>query len=145
MIQASFSSPVNASLQTLWNLLLDKIENPGRYIAGVEESKILSRDENGVLREMRTCERIIKEKITVDEQAREVRFTLVDHPLFSGQVINKIIPPLNNHSTNPPTLNFTLNWEPANEEVQKNSQEELTQMIHDAVLHTKSIAEQQEG
>jgi len=38
---ATFSRPVRASIQTVWKLLLDKIENPGYYVSGNKESKIL--------------------------------------------------------------------------------------------------------
>jgi len=54
MPQTVFSSLVNASLETVWDLLLDKVESPGIYISAVEESKILEIYNDGVLREMRT-------------------------------------------------------------------------------------------
>lgn len=145
MPHVKFSNSVNASLETVWNLLLDKIENPKRYIAAIEESKILDRADDGVLREMRTPKMIVKERITVDEQAREIRFTLVDHPLFTGQTINRVVPPSNDRPDDPLTLTFTLDWEPSNQEAQKITQAEVAQTIQHALLDTKRLAEQQDA
>lgn len=144
MPYTTFSSPVNTSFETLWNILVDKVDNPYRYISEVKESKILKRYNDGVLREMKTDKMTIKERITVDEQAREVRFTLVEHPLFTGHVINKVFLPSNNYPNNPLKLTFILDWQPTNEEAEKINPEEVELMIQDGVLHTKSIAEHQD-
>ena len=146
MLHATASSPVNASLKTVWSLLLDKVENPGRYIKAVKGSKVLTRYDDGILREMKTDKMTVKERISIDEQAREVKFTLVDHPLFTGETINKIVPPPSNRPEEPLTVTFVLQWEPRTEESEKIiTQEEINQVIHHAVLDLKSIAEQQDA
>ncbi len=52
-LYATFSIPANASLETVWNVLLDKIENPERYNPEAGDCKILERHDNEVLREMK--------------------------------------------------------------------------------------------
>jgi len=146
MLNATASSPVNASLNTVWRLFLDKVENPGRYIKAVKESKVLARYDDGILREMKTDKMTVKERITIDEQAREVKFTLVDHPLFTGQTLNKIVPPPNNHPEEPLEVVFVLQWEPRTPESEKIvTAEEVSAVTHHAVLDLKSIAEQQDA
>jgi len=68
----------------------------------------------------------------------------VDHPFFTGDIINRVIPVSNNHPDDPLILTFTLDWKPFNEEAQKISPEEVTQTIQQAVLETKNLAEQQD-
>lgn len=142
----TFSSPVNASFETLWGMLLDKIENPHRYITSVEETKVLERYDNGILREMKAPGLHLKEKITVDEQAREIKFTLVEHPLFSGEIINKVDIPDRGKSGEPLILTFTQNWEPLHESAASQiNPEQMAETIKNAVIHTKQLAEQQDG
>jgi len=146
MLNANASSPVNASLETVWNLFLDKVENPGRYIKAVRQSTVLERYDNGVLREMKTDKMTIKERITIDEKAREVTFTLVDHPLFTGATTNRIVPPRSNRPEEPLTVVFDLQWEPRTPESEKIvTREEVNAITHHAVLDLKQIAEQQQA
>lgn len=62
----TFSSPVNASVETIWSLLVDKIENPQPYVPEVEESRVLERYEDGIMREMITPLMSAKERIRVN-------------------------------------------------------------------------------
>ncbi len=90
MPYATYKTNVNSSVKTLWDLLMDKIENPQRYVPGVVSVKILSKNGKEVLREMASDSFTVTEKITWNEETKEIIFTLVDHPLFRGRVINKI-------------------------------------------------------
>ena len=144
MLHATFSSPVHASLTTVWGLFMDKVENPGRYIKAVKASQVLERYDDGILREMKTDKMTVKERISIDEQAREVKFTLVDHPLFTGETINKVILPPYNQPEGALIVIFELQWEPRTEESENIvTQEEINAVTQHAVLDLKSIAEQQ--
>jgi len=90
MRKVSFSTDVYASLQIVWQLLLDKIEKPQNYNSDIAEVKILERYDDGLLREFRTQGIVIKERVTINEARGEVRFFIVEHPLFFGQVINRL-------------------------------------------------------
>jgi hypothetical protein len=147
MLHAEVSSAVQASLETVWNLFVDKIENPGRYIKAVTGSTIVARYDDGVLREMHTDKMTIRERITVDERERKVTFTLVDHPLFTGETTNQIIPaPRGAAATEPLTVRFVLRWEPRSEESEKIvTQKEIESVTHHAVLDLKTIAEERDA
>ncbi|AFZ15512.1 hypothetical protein Cri9333_4734 (plasmid) [Crinalium epipsammum PCC 9333] len=144
MPQSTFSIPVNASLTTLWKILLEKLENPKSYIADVEDVKFFEKNENGMLREIKVRGKIVKERITINEQAREIKSTLVDHPLFSGDIFNKIDLPAQN-SSNHLILTFSRDWYPLNEEAKKVDEAELAAHMEQVLLHTKNLAEQHEG
>ena len=140
MLSYSFSTPVNASMEQIWTLLVDKIENPQRYVKSVKKFQILEKYQDGVLRLMESGGMKLKERITVDESNREIKFALVDNELFSGEIINKIT---TSETDNTLTLTFTQNWQPLKAEAQKISEEEMAQAIKNAVLHTKDIAEKE--
>jgi ribosome-associated toxin RatA of RatAB toxin-antitoxin module len=140
MVYATFSAPVNAPLEVLWNLLIDKIENPQKYVPGISQVNILAKDNDHVLREMTIPTGIIKEKITYNVNTKEVVFTLVDNPNFSGTVINKIH--ISQVKNEPITLEFTLNWQLINFD-SLSSESDMSETIKQAVLHTKQLAEQQ--
>ena len=138
MPRATFTSIIDAPFDRLWALLVDKVDHPERYVPGVIESEILERTDAGVLRRMQTAELTIVERITVDERARRVVFTLVDHPSFEGAVVNEVSP----DGAVPLELTFALDWtakRPADAHV------DPTPMVQGAVLHTKTLAERPEA
>jgi alkylhydroperoxidase/carboxymuconolactone decarboxylase family protein YurZ/ketosteroid isomerase-like protein/catechol 2,3-dioxygenase-like lactoylglutathione lyase family enzyme len=146
-VYATFSSPVNASLETIWTVIKDKVENPSKYNPETQDYKILERHGNGVLRQMKVLNMAVKERVTWDEKTREIRHTLVNNPLFFGQAINAVVGSASNNSSELPILTYTVDWEPYNDEARKAApeiQEKLTQAVQQAVLNSKTIAEQQE-
>lgn len=140
MPYATFKTEVDAPLNLLWELLIDKIENPQRYVAGVKTVNILEKNDQYVLRQMTTDKFTVKEKITWNNDTKEILFTLIDDPYFTGQVLNKIITSSDNNQ--PHQLEFTLDWKPLNPE-NEYSNLELSSAVEKAVLHTKMLAEQQ--
>lgn len=138
MVYASFSTPVNATVEVLWDLLIDKIEHPQKYVPGVSDVKILTKNTEFVLREMTIPTGVLREKITSNLTTREVVFTLVDHSKFSGSVINKIH--ISDHENEAITLEFTLNWQPINSDI-STAEIDMSDTIKQAVLHTKELAE----
>ena len=147
-VYVTFSSPVNASLSTVWNVILDKVENPGRYNPEAQDYKILERHGNQVLREMKALGVTVKERITWDEKTGEIRHTLVNNPLFIGQAINAVIRPASNNPNDLPIITYTVDWEPYNDEARKVAQEiqeKLAQAVPQTVLNSKTVAEQQEA
>ena len=135
MPHATFSSKVIAPEKKVWWLLLDKVENPGKYLPGVIRSQILERSKEGVLRKTKTSAFEVKERITIDEHKKEVVFILVDHPRYAGRVINQITPSENKGEV---TLTFTLDWKPKGG---KEDTEDLLPAVRKAVLQTKELAE----
>ncbi|ARV57823.1 carboxymuconolactone decarboxylase [Nostocales cyanobacterium HT-58-2] len=147
-LYATYNTPVNASVETIWEVLLDKMQNPQPYIPHVvEELKILERYEDGILREIRTPEMHMKERVTVDKQAGKVTFTVVDHPLFTGELSNQVTLPSNGKSGSLPILTYTMDLKPRSdnaleqEEAQWFIKAAQPEAIAQAVHHLKNIIE----
>jgi hypothetical protein len=90
MHQITFKTEVHATRETVWQLLLDKVENPAVYIPGAVETKILERYDDGLLREVRTRKFNFMERITIDENHGEIRCFVINHPQITGWLINRI-------------------------------------------------------
>ena len=135
MPYARHSETVVASVQTIWKLLLDRIENPARTMPDVDYSEILVRGEGFVIRRMKAGALELTERITADQEARKVVFALVDHPAYRGSVENLV-------TTSPaggyPTLTFTLDWTARDG---AGDDPDLPAALVRAVKHTKKLAE----
>ncbi len=132
---ASHSETVVASVQTIWQLLLDKIEDPAKYVPDVERSEILIRGNGFVVRRIKATGQDLTERITADEKDHKVEFVLVDHPVYEGNVENVIMTSLEGGY---PTLTFTLDWKRRD-----GARDELNMQpaIRRSVKHTKKLAE----
>jgi len=140
MPKASHSVQVKAPVETVWRLLLDKIENPGASVPGVENVKIVDREAGFVVRQMRVGGLDVTERVTAFADAHEVDYVLLDHPLYAGQVVNKIEPPLRPGLSC--TLTFSLDWR------RKDGQPDTLDMqpgIVRAVEAIKALAERSGG
>lgn len=130
---------VKAPLETVWALLLDKMEHPQRYIESIMDYSILERGDGWMLRELELPgEFQLRERITVDEATRTLTFTLVEHPCFEGTVRNHV------KALDGPeeavALEFDMDWRerpgaPA-------PAEDPCEMLRSAVEHTRDIAEE---
>ena len=67
-MQISHSEQINSTFETLWILLLDKIQHPDRTIKEITNVDILEKYDDGILRQMQALGMIIKERTTIDEQ-----------------------------------------------------------------------------
>lgn len=119
MRKISYSTDVYASPKIVWRLLLEKAENPQSYIPGVMEAKILERYNDGFLREVKTQGMILREKVTIDEVHKEITYHMLEHPLFFGKVINRVV--LTSSVYNPvapQTLTIEVDWGPKDDEAE---------------------------
>ena len=149
MPYAIFSSTVNASLNTVWKVMQDKVEAPGEFNTFAQDSKIVNRYDNGVLRQIDGQNLTVKERITLDEKTRSIRHELVDNAFFTGNTVNKVIQPTDNGSNSSPIITYVLDWKPYNnreaKQVEQEIEQELKKAIQHAVLSTKTLAEQEES
>ena len=76
-MQISHSEQINSTFETLWTLLLDKVQHPDRTIKEVTHVEVLKKHDDGILRQMQALGMTIKERITIDEQNKTVRFDLI--------------------------------------------------------------------
>lgn len=145
MRETTFSTPVYARLETVWKILLDKMEHPEHFIPGVEETKILDRFEGGLVREIRTNGMTIRERAMIDESGGEIRYEIMEHPLFTGFIVNRVVPTSRQSPVAPQNLTFELNWIPKADEGEAALREEMTQAMQAAVLTIKEIAEDEDA
>ena len=138
---STFSSKVivNTDLETLWDILVDKIRSPQKYVPGVKDVQIKEEySELSVLREMTVSigenDKRVREFIFADKKTRTVIFKLDNDPNFCGYVINTIY-----QSDDCLELEYLLQWTP------KPGIDipvpDLGEVILNAVVHTKEIAE----
>jgi hypothetical protein len=144
MPHVTYHLGVNAPLQTIWNVLIDRIEHPERYQGGVKATPFIEGDEHYAIREIDLGEITIKEKITINEKEGEITYQLLEDPLFTGEVKNSLIPPAEDDKKATPVVQFTMDWHPLNNEAEAlevEQREELEESIHQAVQYVKDLAE----
>ncbi len=136
------SSRVKASPDTVWAVLLDKMEHPQRYIEDALDAEILDRDQGGVVRQLVLPGGVaFQERITADLQERTITFTLLDHPIYEGTVINQLL----SGADGEVELVFELDWKVRSGCVDDRDPNEPLALIRSSVMHTKRIAEALEG
>jgi len=132
------SSQVDASPDTVWAVLLDKMEHPQRYIEDALDAEILERGPQSVIRQLVLPGGVsFRERISPDPAGRSVTFTLLDHPVYEGTVVNQ----LRLNAVGGVELVFELNWKVREGCVDDRDPEEPLALIASSVLHTKRIAE----
>jgi uncharacterized lipoprotein YbaY len=132
------SSRVDASPETVWAVLLDKMEHPQRYIADALDAEILVRNPDSVIRQLVLPGGVAyRERITADPVARTITFTLLDHPVFDGTVLNR----LRVDGAGGVELTFELDWtaRPGTRD-ERDPGEPLT-LILSSIQQTRRIAE----
>ena len=110
MNEMSFSTvSVNVQKQTIWDVLLDRIVHPERYLIGVLESSIIKKSSDVIIRRMRTTLGEVIEQITIDVTNWIITSQFVQHPLFTGTTVNRILP---TQSTPFSVVTFGRAWKP---------------------------------
>lgn len=144
MPKLEYFVPVDAELQTIWNVLLDRIEHPDRYLAGVESFSFPESEEDYAIREVMIDGVPLKERITIDERVGEVCYHLLQHPFFAGDVYNALIPPAADDPKAKPVVQFRMDWRPLNDEAQTLESDALPALeasLKDAVHYVRDLAE----
>jgi uncharacterized protein (DUF302 family) len=144
MRKISYSCEVHAALDTVWKLLIEKVEQPQSYIPGVVQSRILQHYGNGVLREIKCEGMLIKEKVVIDKMHGEIHFFLLEHPLFTGRVVNRVVPSAVQSPVAPQILTIEVDWAPKDEEAERLIQSGIPDQIQSEVLTLKERAEAME-
>lgn len=132
------SSHIDATSETVWAVLLDKMEHPQRYMEDALDSEILVRGRLSVVRELVLPGGVtFRERISADLEAGTITYTLLDHPVYEGTVINQVTPATGGGVD----VAFTLDWKERPGCVADRDPEEALALIRSSVLHTKRIAE----
>ncbi len=133
----SHSEQINSTFETLWILLLDKVQHPDRTIKEVTHAEVLETYDDGILRQMKALGMIIKERITIDEQNKIVRFELIQNSMFTGYFLNKV-----KEYDGKLTLIYEQNWIPITPQA-KELETRLAQILINGVQEMKELAEKQ--
>lgn len=142
-----YFTPVDADLQTIWEVLLDRIENPERYTAGVDACRFVENEADYAVREVTMQGVPLRERITIDERQGEIRYQLVDHPLFAGEVVHALIPPAADDPRAKPVVRFRMDWRPLNATaaaVEAESKTALEEGLKQGVHYVRDLAEHME-
>ena len=136
-MQISHSEQVNSTFETLWILLLDKVHHPDKTIKEITHVDILEKYDDGILRQMQALGMIIKERITIDEQNKIIRFDLIENSMFTGYFINKV-----EGSDEKLTLIYEQNWIPITPQAME-LETKFPQILIKGVQEMKELAEKQ--
>ena len=136
-MQISHSEQINSTFETLWALLLDKVHHPDRTIKEVTQVEILEKYDDGILRQMQALGMTIKERITIDEQNKIVKFDLIGNSMFTGYFLNKI-----EDYGGKLTLIYEQNWIPIMPQARE-LEIKLPQILINGVQEMKELAERQ--
>ena len=134
-MQISHSEQVNSTFETLWILLLDKVHHPDKTIKEITHVDILEKYDDGVLRQMQALGMIIKERITINEQNKIVRFDLIENSMFTGYFLNKV-----EDYNGKLTLIYEQNWIPITPQARE-LETKLPQILINGVQEMKELAE----
>jgi len=104
--------PVDAPRSNVWEVLVEMIEHPDRFLENVGRVHIRARGDDFVERVMHVAssddrETLVHERITWDATAGTVIGTLLDDPIYTGTITNAIL-----GADGDLALAFTLAWKP---------------------------------
>lgn len=106
MISIYYQLPVDAPLDAVWEVLVDKVNQPEKYVSGVESVEAEKLSDGRTLRTMLRNDLTVKEVIEVDEKKRLTRFELKDHKYYNGHIENTIF-----ERDGDVILTYELQWE----------------------------------
>jgi len=135
---------IDAELQTIWRVMLDRIENPDRYVMGVQSCVFVENTDDYAIRDLNIGGLVLRERISINEEMGEVKYQLVDHPLYAGDVINALVPadPKDPKAKN--VVQFRMSWEPLNDEavaIDRDNQTFIQEGLKQGIEYVKNIAE----
>lgn len=139
MLQGSVSTPVDASPDYIWRLLMDKIENPILSSLVPSEIRILQRGNEVITRETTCNSETITERVFIDNGARKITYSLIDHPHYEGYMSHQL---LRSESTvTGCILAFTVDWRLI-DGVELDEYPDLLEMANDELFFIRELAEQ---
>lgn len=92
MLITTIRTMVHAEEETIWELLLDRIENPQRYQPLVLISKVIEKSADRVIREMEVRNMVIRERISWANHEKTIQSELLEHPQYEGTIVTRLVP-----------------------------------------------------
>jgi hypothetical protein len=112
MLVKTLTVLVHAEHDTLWNLLLERLKDPQRFIPGVTETRIIERQDNVTVRELRLHGDLVRERVTVLPHESEIRHELLEHPQFTGSIVTKVVRTARQSPVAPQNLEYDIELTP---------------------------------
>ena len=103
---------VHAEHDTLWNLLLDRLQNPERFAPGITETRVIEKEGNATIREMRLHGDLVRERVILYPHESEIRHELLEHPQFTGSIVTKVVRTARQSPVAPQHLEYHLHLSP---------------------------------
>ena len=108
MLVKTLHISIHTEHETLWQLLMDRLQHPERYLPGITEVRVLDDSEEVMIREMKLHGETVKECITIKPYEGELRHELLEHPQFTGTIVTKILRTARQSPVAPQTLEYDL-------------------------------------
>ncbi len=135
----TYSENIDVPIAVVWQHFIHKIEHPENFVPGVSNVYIKESTDQYIIREM-DIEPIVGSKVRLTEKITYapywVKFSIIDHPTYSGDVDN-IAERISDNETK---ITFTLNWIDKVTAVPFHNQEMIKNAVRKTVefiLHSK--------
>jgi hypothetical protein len=92
MLVKTYRMLVHAQLETVWKVLLDRVENPQNYLHGVDGVQIVERSAKGIVRVINWEGNTVRERIVPKEDENLIVSELLEHPLYTGTIVIRAVP-----------------------------------------------------
>jgi len=112
MLVKTLTILVHAEHDTLWNLRLDRLKDPQRFIPGVTETRIIEKKDNVTVRELKLHGDLVRERVTIHAHESEIRHELLEHPQFTGFIVTKVVRTARQSPVAPQNLEYDLELTP---------------------------------
>ena len=130
---------IRASFDTIWAHLIERIEHPDRHMQELQDFGFDSAADGRYQRWTLVAGVRLHERISANERTRRVVFTLVEHPIYQGDMVWQVAE--KTHSDGTIDLTCRLLWsfrEPGRD------MPDLTGVVQQAVLNAKYASEKAE-
>lgn len=111
MVVTTLRVLIHAQLETVWNVLLDSMENPQAYQPRVKDLKIIEKSADGLIREMKIDSTIIRERLIPDRKNNSLYNEVLEHPVYTGDITVRLVPTSVQNPMSPLTLEYHLKLE----------------------------------
>ncbi|MBJ6751894.1 AtaL-like protein [Geomonas anaerohicana] len=91
MLVRTLQVVVHCEHKTLWNMLMDRLQHPERYMLGVAEARVTEESRDVYICEMTLHGERVKERVLARPYDGELRHELIEHPQFTGFIVRKIV------------------------------------------------------
>lgn len=92
MLVTTCRTLVHAQVETVWDVLLDRVENPQNYLHGVEGVQIIERSAAGIERELTWEGKTVRERIVPEKELSRITVEFREHPLYVGTIVTRLVP-----------------------------------------------------